>query len=118
MSIPKKIAVKKVRRPSPLIRSGDVLNKHSPIKKFESRTLTHVSESMSKTKHAVLSTMTQLITAAFGLVAALAWNDTIQSLVKQYFEAGDDIPAKVWYSVIVTLLAVIVTLWLGKLKER
>ena len=77
-----------------------------------------VAESVNKTKHAVLNTMTQLVTAAFGLVAALAWNDAVQELFKLYLSDGDSLPAKIWYAVLVTLIAVIVGLWLGKMKEK
>jgi len=57
-----------------------------------------------------------LITAAFGLVAALAWNSAIQ----KWFEAHPGIAAGgPWlYAAMVTVLAVIVTLWIGWLSGR
>ncbi len=42
----------------------------------------------------VLDKMVQLVTAAFGLVAALAWNEAIQGLFTLIFgEAGDLAPS-------------------------
>lgn len=81
-------------------------------------TIVRMADGVNKTRHAVLNTMTQLVTAAFGLVAALAWNDAVQELFKLYLTDGDSLPAKIWYAVLVTLIAVIVGLWLGKLKEK
>ena len=70
-------------------------------------------------KYEVLDKMSALITAAFGLVAALAWNDAIKSLFAEggplYFMAAYGI----WgYAILVTLIAVVVTIWVGRLAER
>jgi hypothetical protein len=70
-------------------------------------------------KYEVLDKMSALITAAFGLVAALAWNDAIKSLFAEggplYFMASYGI----WgYAILVTLIAVAVTIWVGRLAER
>lgn len=59
-----------------------------------------------------------LSTAAFGLVAALAWNEAIQSLVNQYFTAGSGIWSKFIYAVIVTILAVLVTISLSRFNQE
>lgn len=109
MPTAKKPVTKKVLGPS--------ISAKAPASK-PAATVVRVAESVNKTKHAVLNTMTQLITAAFGLVAALAWNDAVQELFKLYLSDGDSLPAKIWYAVLVTLVAVIVGLWLGKLKEK
>lgn len=92
--------------------------KHASAVKPQASLVKMTAESVSRTKHAVLNTMTQLVTAAFGLVAALAWNEAVQELFKLYLSDGDSLPAKIWYAVLVTLIAVIVGLWLGKLKEK
>lgn len=65
-----------------------------------------------------LKTMTQLATAGFGLVAALAWNDTIQSLINRFLSAGSGLISKIIYAIIVTLVAVWVTYSLGKLTQE
>lgn len=64
-----------------------------------------------------LKTMTQFITAAFAFVAALAWNDTIKSIIDRFVEPGSGLRSKIYYSVIVTVIAVFVTYYLGKLTQ-
>ena len=56
-----------------------------------------------------------LITTAFGLVAALAWNEAIKSCIKQF---GLDAYGPWVYAVIVTILAVLLTLWIGKISQK
>jgi uncharacterized membrane protein YidH (DUF202 family) len=65
-----------------------------------------------------LKTMTQFITAAFAFVAALAWNDTIKSIIDRFVEPGSGLRSKIYYSIIVTILAVFVTYYLGKLNQE
>lgn len=57
----------------------------------------------------------QLATSALGLVAALAWNDAVQSVFKEYFPAASGIRAKFVYALIVTVLIVAVTVNLTRL---
>jgi len=66
-----------------------------------------------------------LITAAFGLVAALAWNDAIKALFKGPCgtEGAGTLCALSsggpWlYAIIVTILAVFATLWIAKAAEN
>jgi len=62
--------------------------------------------------------MISLASAAFGVVAALAWNSAITALVKQIFGSGAQIVSLFIYAIIVTILAVIVMVNLAKLAER
>ncbi len=62
----------------------------------------------------LLETFASLITAAFGLVAALAWNDTIKAVVKAVFGSADDLMGLAVYATIVTVLAVIMTLLIAR----
>jgi len=76
-------------------------------------------------KKDVIEKLAALITAAFGLVAALAWNDAIKSLFVGpcgtegagalcAFSAGGP-----WiYAVFVTVIAVIAAIWIGKVSAR
>jgi hypothetical protein len=66
----------------------------------------------------VLETTLQLATVAFGLVAALAWNDAIQTLFTTVFGEAGDVTAKFLYAILVTVVVVFVTIRLGRLKER
>ncbi|MBU0614477.1 MAG: hypothetical protein KJ601_00110 [Nanoarchaeota archaeon] len=66
-----------------------------------------------------------LITAAFGLVAALAWNDAIKALfVGPCGTEGAGALCALssggpWvYAIVVTILAVIATIWIGKVAEK
>ena len=65
-------------------------------------------------KAEIVDKLAALITAAFGLVAALAWNDTIKAIFKTVFGAPDTISAMVVYAILVTILAVVVTIQIGK----
>ena len=66
-------------------------------------------------KKELIDKFSTLITAAFGLVAALAWNEAIKSLLAKW---GYDIYGPVVYACIVTAIAVLVTVWVGKVAER
>lgn len=66
----------------------------------------------------VLDKMVQLVTAAFGLVAALAWNEAIQGLFTLIFGEAGDLAAKFLYAVLITVIVVFVTVRLGRLAER
>ncbi|MDO5853248.1 MAG: DUF5654 family protein [Thermoplasmata archaeon] len=80
-----------------------------------------MSEKSDAFKVQLLETFASLITAAFGLVAALAWNEAIKEAVLAVFGSNDNLLGLVVYAVIVTILAVIMTLLiarsLGKAKE-
>jgi Family of unknown function (DUF5654) len=65
--------------------------------------------------------MGALATAAFGLVAALAWNNAVQAVFKRYYPAPDD-PGAVLplmgYALFVTIVAVLIMLWIGRASAR
>ena len=69
----------------------------------------------------VIRQMLTLATSGFALVTALAWNSVVQSVVndyiKKYFPASGLI-SLVFYAVVVTMLAVAVTLQLSRILER
>ena len=63
------------------------------------------------------------IVTAFGLVAGLAWNEAIQSLIKSFFTIDkNSIWAKFLYAIVMTLVLVFITIYLtrifGKAKEE
>ncbi|MDO5861349.1 MAG: DUF5654 family protein [Thermoplasmata archaeon] len=80
-----------------------------------------MSQKSDAFKVQLLETFASLITAAFGLVAALAWNEAIKQAVAVVFESSDDLVGLTVYAIIVTVLAVVMTLLiarsLGKAKE-
>jgi hypothetical protein len=76
-------------------------------------------------KKNVIEKLAALITAAFGLVAALAWNDAIRSLFKGPCTIEDAgalcafSSAGPWaYAVFVTIIAVIATMWIARVAEK
>ena len=70
----------------------------------------------------VVDKMSALITAAFGLVAALAWNEAIKAIFKEVFGSSDTIAPMLAYAITVTVLAVILTILvarsLSKMKAK
>lgn len=71
---------------------------------------------------AIVKEMLTLATSGLGLVAALAWNELVKAvvadIVKPYLPQGSTIISLGIYALVVTILAVIVTLQLTKLQER
>lgn len=62
-----------------------------------------------------------LSTSAFGLAAALAWNDTIQQTVKEFIEPrlpGSGILSRLIYALLVTILGVMITFQLSRLASK
>lgn len=63
-----------------------------------------------------------LSTSGFGLVAALAWNEAIQTFVKDYIQRfypdQSGVISKLIYAVIITVFAVLVTYQLSRLASR
>ncbi|MDD3977066.1 DUF5654 family protein [Methanomicrobium antiquum] len=66
----------------------------------------------------IIEKIAALMTAAFGLVAALAWNSAIQAFFKEIFGDTSSLIAMFTYAIIVTVIAVIAAIWIGKLAEK
>jgi hypothetical protein len=81
-----------------------------------------ISEKQKQIHIEVVKQMLTLATSGFGLVAALAWNSVIQefvnSYVKKWLPDGSGITSLLIYAVIVTVLAVIITLQLSRVLSR
>ena len=58
-------------------------------------------------KQEVLDKMGALLIAAFGLVAALAWNDAIKAIFKEVFGDSSTVIPMLIYASMVTIIAVI-----------
>lgn len=80
------------------------------------------SEESNKLHIEVVKQMLTLATAGFGLVAALAWNSLIQTLVEDYIKkwlpTNGKLTSLILYALIVTLLAVFITYQLSKILRR
>jgi cellobiose-specific phosphotransferase system component IIC len=69
-------------------------------------------------KTEVIEKLAALITAAFGLVAALAWNGAIQELFKLIFGDQSTLVAMFVYAVVVTVIAVIAVILIGRAAAK
>ncbi|MDH3353270.1 MAG: DUF5654 family protein [Nanoarchaeota archaeon] len=76
-------------------------------------------------KSEIIERLATLTTAAFGLVAALAWNDAVRALFKG--PCGTEGAGALchlaiggpWvYAIVVTIFAGLVTMWIGKIVEK
>jgi Family of unknown function (DUF5654) len=87
--------------------------------------VTQVVKRSSRFSKEVVATMISLATAAFGVVAALAWNSAITTVFQRYYPLpgtplipAGRISALFVYAVVVTLVGVIVIVILGRLAAR
>jgi len=69
-------------------------------------------------KKEIIEKLAILITSAFGLVAALAWNSAIQEIFKRFFGEASSVTAMLAYAFFVTVVAVAATVWIGKISEK
>jgi membrane protein YdbS with pleckstrin-like domain len=66
-------------------------------------------------KKEILEKISSLLIAAFGLVAALAWNGAIQAIFKEVFGTAEGVWPMLVYAIIVTITAVVATIWITKI---
>jgi hypothetical protein len=59
-----------------------------------------------------------LFLGALGLVAALAWNDAVQSLFKVIFKEQSGVLAKFGYAVVITAIVVFISWRMMKIAEK
>lgn len=65
-----------------------------------------------------IQTTSNLLTSAFGLVAAFAWNDLVRQFISKYISQGNSFVSQLIYAILVTILAVSVSFQFGKLAAR
>lgn len=70
----------------------------------------------------LIQQLVTLSTSGFGLVAALAWNEAIQTFVKEYiqqfFPDQSSFISKFLYAAVITAFAVFITYQLSRLATR
>ena len=66
----------------------------------------------------IMETILGLITTAFAFVAGLAWNDAIQKLIESVIGTGDALPSLFIYAIVVTIVAVLVTVILARVAGK
>jgi hypothetical protein len=72
---------------------------------------------MSISKEIVVSSGNYLV-AAFGLVAALSWNEAVKKLIDTHIERGESIPAYFLYATGMTILAIGAGIAVKKVSEE
>ncbi len=81
----------------------------------------YINKSVRKFRIEFLKIAVKMISAAFALVAALAWNTAISEIIKKYLKPGSNALSWLIYALVVTLVAVLVGFYLsrlsGKIKE-
>jgi hypothetical protein len=77
---------------------------------------------IKKYQLAVVKQMLKLATTGFGLVAALAWNELIRTFINDFIKSkislGSGLISLAIYALIVTALAVTITLQLSRIAEK
>lgn len=72
-----------------------------------------------KIKYLIREKTTAYILAAFGLVAGLAWNEAVKSLIEYIFPMSQNtLLAKFVYAIILTALLVVISSYLAKIIEK
>ena len=66
----------------------------------------------------IMETVLALITTAFAFVAGEAWNSAIQTLIESFVGTGDALPSLLTYAIIVTIIAVIVTVLIARVAGK
>jgi len=69
-------------------------------------------------KKEIIEKISALVIAAFGLIAALAWNGAIQAIFKEVFGTTEGVRPMLVYAVLVTIIAVVVTIWIAKIAGK
>lgn len=82
----------------------------------------HTPNHLKEFPLAIIKNIITLSTSGFGLVVALAWNEVIRVSISQYLAPllgeGGGIISLFVYALVVTTLAVLVTMELAKVQKR
>ncbi len=81
--------------------------------------ITKLREAEKKLRREIAEKTITYIVAAFGLVAGLAWNDAIRSLIEHLFPLQkNSVVVKFIYAILVTTIVVLVTVYLIRLVRK
>ena len=75
-------------------------------------------EELKKIRQGVKERTITLMLAGFGLVAALAWNDAIQTMFRVLFPQSEGLLGKFVYAILVTVIIVIISTRVTKKEEE
>lgn len=78
-----------------------------------------LQKDVSNIKSEVKKKVVGYILAAFGLVAGLAWNDAIKSLIEMLFPQNQNsVVAKIVYAAAITMAIVVISIYLSKITAQ
>jgi hypothetical protein len=86
--------------------------------KADSKPLRPDAEHKEPLQIQILEKMSQLMTAALGLIAALAWNEAMKLLLAQIFADNQALRVAFGYAAAITILAVILSLWVANVTHK
>jgi len=73
-----------------------------------------MEEQKEEVKSQVAGTISTLMTVAFGLIAALTWNDAIKAIIATVLPKGNDITGLLIYAIVITIIAVVATVIIAR----
>jgi hypothetical protein len=77
-----------------------------------------MKDQVNEMKSQVGETIATLVTTAFGLIAALAWNEAIKAMIVEFVGKGNGITGLLIYAIIITIIAVIATILIARLISK
>lgn len=86
--------------------------------KSEEKSKNKETKEQKNLKLEIIQSFSALIASGFGLVAALAWNEAIQDLFRKIAPEQSGLIWKFGYAVLITILIVTTTYYLGSLANR
>lgn len=73
-----------------------------------------MKEQANEVRTQVAGTISTLMTVAFGLIAALAWNDAIKAIIATLIPKGNGITGLLIYAILITIIAVVATIVIAR----
>lgn len=77
-----------------------------------------MKDQVNEMKSQVGETIATLVTTAFGLIAALAWNEAIKAIIVEFVGEGNGITGLLIYAIIITIIAVVATILIARLISK
>ena len=77
-----------------------------------------IKKEIKETQKELKERIATLVLAGFGLATALAWNEAIKSLFETYLPKSGELLGKFLYALLITLIVVIISRYLGKISEK
>jgi hypothetical protein len=94
------------------------ISEHKPSEWKQQKRSLIINHEVSKFTKAFRENFATLIISALGLVAALSWNDAIKSTIDTLFPTTGNLIYKFYVAIVVTLISVIITYFISKLKPK